>query len=90
MQHKGKVAEQCSNPASRGLVLGVYADENDRLDIGVLTPTAAKYNEVSSGNSRDLYGSKSSSKDVLVTYAQIAVIHQWAASRDASISRTDA
>lgn len=50
MQHKGKVAEQCSNPASRGLVLGVYADENDRLDIGVLTPTAAKYNEVSSGN----------------------------------------
>ncbi|ETN62356.1 hypothetical protein AND_005947 [Anopheles darlingi] len=45
IQHGVKITEQCSNPASRGLVLGVYADENDRLDIGVLTPTAAKYNE---------------------------------------------
>ncbi|XP_035899778.1 cytosol aminopeptidase-like [Anopheles stephensi] len=45
VQHKAKLTEQCSNPASRGLVLGVYADENDRLDIGVLTPTAAKFNE---------------------------------------------
>uniref|UniRef100_A0A182JK17 Cytosol aminopeptidase n=1 Tax=Anopheles atroparvus TaxID=41427 RepID=A0A182JK17_ANOAO len=45
IQHNVRITEQCSNPASRGLVLGVYADENDRLDIGVLTPTAAKYNE---------------------------------------------
>ncbi|XP_053691855.1 cytosol aminopeptidase-like [Sabethes cyaneus] len=37
--------ESCTNPPSRGLVLGVYSDENDRNDIGLLTPTAAKYNE---------------------------------------------
>lgn len=39
-------AEKCSRPPSRGLVLGVYADEHDREDNGLLTPTAAKYNEV--------------------------------------------
>ncbi|XP_058465829.1 cytosol aminopeptidase-like [Malaya genurostris] len=38
-------AEKCSNPPSRGLVLGVYADEHDKDDLGMLTPTAAKYNE---------------------------------------------
>lgn len=38
--------EKCSHPPSRGLVLGVYADEHDREDNGLLTPAAAKYNEV--------------------------------------------
>ncbi|XP_062551732.1 cytosol aminopeptidase-like [Armigeres subalbatus] len=37
--------EKCSRPPSKGLVLGVYADEHDREDNGLLTPTAAKYNE---------------------------------------------
>lgn len=39
--------ELCSTPNSRGLVLGVYANEEDKLDIGILTENAAKYNEVS-------------------------------------------
>lgn len=38
--------ELCSTPNSRGLVLGVYANEDDKLDIGILTDNAAKYNEV--------------------------------------------
>lgn len=36
----------CSTPHSRGLVLGVYANEEDKMDIGILTDNAAKYNEV--------------------------------------------
>lgn len=39
-------SELCSTPNSRGLVLGVYANEDDKLDIGILTDNAAKYNEV--------------------------------------------
>lgn len=38
--------EKCSTPVSRGLVLGVYAKEGDKLDIGQLTDTAQKYNMV--------------------------------------------
>lgn len=38
--------EKCSEPYSRGLVVGVYSDENDRTDTGRLTPMGAKYNEV--------------------------------------------
>lgn len=38
--------EKCSTPDSRGLVLGVYANEDDKLDLGLLTPNAQKYNEV--------------------------------------------
>ena len=38
--------EKCSTPHSRGLVLGVYANEEDKLDIGCLTEVATKYNEV--------------------------------------------
>lgn len=38
--------EDCSTPHSRGLVLGVYTDENDKLDSGMLTPVAASYDEV--------------------------------------------
>uniref|UniRef100_A0A023ETS5 Cytosol aminopeptidase n=1 Tax=Aedes albopictus TaxID=7160 RepID=A0A023ETS5_AEDAL len=37
--------EKCSRPPSRGLVLGIYADEHDREDNGLLTPSAARYNE---------------------------------------------
>ncbi|CAO1322192.1 unnamed protein product [Diamesa hyperborea] len=37
--------EKCSEPYSRGLVVGVYSDENDRTDTGRLTPMGAKYNE---------------------------------------------
>lgn len=39
-------AENCSEPASRGLVLGVFADETNIVDPGLLTPAAQKYNEV--------------------------------------------
>lgn len=39
--------DRCSDPNSRGLVLGVYANEDDRLDSGVLTPVGWKYNKVS-------------------------------------------
>lgn len=39
--------EDCSTPHSRGLVLGVYSDENDKSDSGMLTPVAASYDEVS-------------------------------------------
>lgn len=38
--------EECSQPVSRGLVLGVYADENNHDDDGLLTPSALRYNEV--------------------------------------------
>lgn len=38
--------EDCSTPLSRGLVLGVYADDSNPKDSGLLTPAAAKYNEV--------------------------------------------
>lgn len=40
--------EKCSTPHSRGLVLGVYANEEDKLDLGCLTENGLKYNEVSS------------------------------------------
>uniref|UniRef100_A0A1A9Z4U8 Cytosol aminopeptidase n=1 Tax=Glossina pallidipes TaxID=7398 RepID=A0A1A9Z4U8_GLOPL len=36
--------ELCADPPLRGLVLGVYADEGDKSDPGILTPTAWKYN----------------------------------------------
>uniref|UniRef100_A0A1A9WWU2 Cytosol aminopeptidase n=1 Tax=Glossina brevipalpis TaxID=37001 RepID=A0A1A9WWU2_9MUSC len=36
--------ELCADPPLRGLVLGVYADEKDKSDVGVLTPPAWKYN----------------------------------------------
>lgn len=39
--------EKCSTPHSRGLVLGVYANEEDKLDLGCLTENGLKYNEVS-------------------------------------------
>lgn len=38
--------EKCSTPHSRGLVLGVYANEEDKLDLGCLTENGLKYNEV--------------------------------------------
>lgn len=38
--------EECSQPVSRGLVLGVYADENNPEDEGLLTPSGKRYNEV--------------------------------------------
>lgn len=38
--------EDCSTPHSRGLVLGVYSDENDKSDSGMLTPVASSYDEV--------------------------------------------
>lgn len=38
--------ENCSSPHSRGLVLGVYANEADEMDAGILTPVATLYNEV--------------------------------------------
>lgn len=37
--------ENCSEPVSRGLVLGVYADENNKKDTGLLTPAAKQFNE---------------------------------------------
>ncbi|XP_036341774.1 cytosol aminopeptidase-like [Rhagoletis pomonella] len=36
--------EICADPPSRGLVLGVYADEEDKNDTGILTPAAWRYN----------------------------------------------
>uniref|UniRef100_A0A1A9V839 Cytosol aminopeptidase n=1 Tax=Glossina austeni TaxID=7395 RepID=A0A1A9V839_GLOAU len=36
--------EICAEPPSRGLVLGVYADETNKSDLGVLTQTAWRYN----------------------------------------------
>lgn len=41
--------ESCSEPQSRGLVLGVYSNEDDKLDQGALTPAAWKYNKESTG-----------------------------------------
>lgn len=42
--------EGCSTPHSRGLVLGVYSDELDRADHGILTKTASSYdNRVTDG-----------------------------------------
>ncbi|XP_075154959.1 cytosol aminopeptidase-like [Haematobia irritans] len=34
----------CADPPSRGLVLGVYANEEDKNDPGVLSPSAWRYN----------------------------------------------
>ncbi|TMW52205.1 hypothetical protein DOY81_002764 [Sarcophaga bullata] len=36
--------EICADPPSRGLVLGVYAEEDDKNDTGILTPAAWRYN----------------------------------------------
>ncbi|XP_005185997.1 cytosol aminopeptidase [Musca domestica] len=36
--------EICADPPSRGLVLGVYAEEEDKNDTGILTPAAWRYN----------------------------------------------
>ncbi|EDW40740.1 GM25075 [Drosophila sechellia] len=36
--------EICADPPSRGLVVGVYADEEDKNDAGILTPTGWRYN----------------------------------------------
>lgn len=38
--------EGCSTPHSRGLVLGVYSNETDKFDDGILTQTASQYDEV--------------------------------------------
>lgn len=38
--------DECSQLVSRGLVLGVYADENNHEDEGLLTQSAQRYNEV--------------------------------------------
>lgn len=40
--------EECSTPHSRGLVLGVYSDENEKHDSGSLSTYASLYDEVSS------------------------------------------
>ena len=39
----------CADPPSRALVLGVYSDEEDKTDPGVLTPTAWRYNVQKTG-----------------------------------------
>ncbi|XP_058447703.1 cytosol aminopeptidase-like [Malaya genurostris] len=41
-----KGAEKCASPPSKGLVLGIYVDEEDVFDTGTLTPAAARYNEL--------------------------------------------
>lgn len=41
--------EVCADPPSRGLILGVYADEEDKKDAGILTPTAWRYNITKTG-----------------------------------------
>lgn len=38
--------EMCSDRKSRGLVLGVYSNEDDPTDVVMLTENAAKYNAV--------------------------------------------
>lgn len=38
--------ENCSEPVSRGLVLGIYSDEKSSTDPGLLTASAQRYNEV--------------------------------------------
>ncbi|XP_053691914.1 cytosol aminopeptidase-like [Sabethes cyaneus] len=40
-----KGTEKCASPPSKGLVLGIYVDEDDVFDSGTLTPAAARYNE---------------------------------------------
>lgn len=39
-------SEACAETCSRGLVLGVYADECNKKDTGILTPVAWKFNKV--------------------------------------------
>lgn len=46
-----QATEVCNDPPSRGLVLGVYADEDDKTDQGILTPAGWRYN-VSKTNGR--------------------------------------
>lgn len=36
--------EMCMDPPMRGLILGVFADEEDKADQGILTPVAWRYN----------------------------------------------
>ncbi|XP_067646814.1 cytosol aminopeptidase-like isoform X3 [Eurosta solidaginis] len=36
--------EICADPPTRGLILGVYSDEEDRSDTGILTPSGWRYN----------------------------------------------
>ncbi|XP_033243620.1 cytosol aminopeptidase-like [Drosophila miranda] len=36
--------DMCADPPSRGLVVGVFADETDRNDSGILTPAGWRYN----------------------------------------------
>lgn len=38
--------EGCSLPKSRGLVLGIYSDENDKADPGELTSNAKSFDNV--------------------------------------------
>lgn len=40
------IGDKCSSPPSKGLILGIYADEEDTFDTGTLTPAGARYNEV--------------------------------------------
>ncbi|XP_021701651.1 cytosol aminopeptidase-like [Aedes aegypti] len=37
--------DKCASPPSKGLILGIYADEEDAFDTGTLTPAGARYNE---------------------------------------------
>nr|XP_019550930.2 cytosol aminopeptidase [Aedes albopictus] len=39
------VLDKCASPPSKGLILGIYADEEDAFDTGTLTPAGARYNE---------------------------------------------
>ncbi|CAD7002754.1 cytosol aminopeptidase [Ceratitis capitata] len=41
--------EICADPPSRALILGVYADEEDKYDTGILTPSAWRYNVQKTG-----------------------------------------
>uniref|UniRef100_A0A0A1WUL4 Cytosol aminopeptidase n=1 Tax=Zeugodacus cucurbitae TaxID=28588 RepID=A0A0A1WUL4_ZEUCU len=41
--------EICADPPTRGLILGVYADEENKYDTGILTPSAWRYNVQKTG-----------------------------------------
>lgn len=38
--------DKCASPPSKGLILGIYRDEDDMFDTGTFTPAGARYNEV--------------------------------------------
>ncbi|EDS26627.1 cytosol aminopeptidase [Culex quinquefasciatus] len=37
--------DKCASPPSKGLILGIYRDEDDMFDTGTFTPAGARYNE---------------------------------------------